>query len=76
MLSLYAKTLIQSRVDMSSMEGLWVPLRKSQTHGVTHVTGTTQKNTIGFVGNLIPTNSKQKKCAVFAVEVILRMVFP
>ena len=51
-------------------------LRKSLTHTVTLVIGTTQRSTILFVGNLILTNLKQKKCVVFVEVVILKKDFP
>ena len=51
-------------------------LRKSLTHTATPVIGTTQRSITLFVGNSIPTNSKQKKCVVFVVVDIRKIVFP
>ena len=69
-MSQLAKTLIQELISLMDL------MRKSLTHTVTPVIGTTQRSTILFVGNLILTNLKQKKCVVFVEVVILKKDFP
>ena len=66
LLSQFAKTLTREPHLM----------RKSLTHTATPVIGTTQRSITLFVGNSIPMNSKQKKCAVFVVVDIPMKVFP
>ena len=78
MLSQSAKTLIQRRRHMRLMDLVigTLLLTKSLTHTVTPVIGTTQRSTKLFVGNSIPTNSKQRKCVASVAVVKLKKVFP